>query len=111
LQGNGQLTKGLFKDALTDFVAAAQNYFTSEDFLNLQRVLKAISDYCIPKLSKEEIEDMKVSHNRNLEELLDLISSKDDKRVFNTIIREIRYKLSKLPKTIKDKTEIAKQVN
>jgi hypothetical protein len=111
LQGNGQLNNGLIKEALADYITAAQNYSICEDFINLQNMLKAILDNCLHKLSKEEIEDLKISHNRSLEKMLDIISSKDDKKVFNIIIRDIRYKLSKLPKTIKDKTETVKQQN
>ena len=109
LQGNGQLSEGLMKDALADYIAAAQNYFKSEDFINLQTILNAISNNCIPTLSIEDIDDLNISHNRSLYELLETIYSKDDKKVFNTVIRQIKFKLSKLPKTAKNKIVTDKQ--
>jgi len=103
LQGNGYLQRGFVYDALADFIIAAQNYFFCQDFINLQTVLKIILEDCIPELSIEEVNDLKLSHDRDLENILRSISDKDEKNIFNVIIRDIRYKLSKLPKTINDK--------
>ena len=103
IQGNMQFKNGLIRDALGDFIAAAGFYLVGEDYLNLQTVMKSISETYIPELSIEEIEDLKILRNSDLDSLLSSISEKDEKNVFTNVIREIRIKLSKLPKTIMEK--------
>lgn len=103
LQGNGNLKSGEILEALSDYITCAEDYIICEDYSNLQNVLRVILNDCLPKLSLEEIEDLKISHNCNLETLLDNLTNKEDKGTFSQIIRETRLKLSKLPKTIKEK--------
>lgn len=103
LQGNSQLDEGFISGALSDYITASHDYLICEDFSNLQTVLRLILNDCIDKLSTEEINDLKISDNCDLEELLNEISETEDKGMFSSIVRDIRFKLSKLPKTVKDK--------
>jgi hypothetical protein len=105
LQGNGQLNSGDFSGALSDYITCAQDYLFCEDFSNLQTVLRLILNDCLPSLSHEEINDLKISHNSDLTTLLDNLTEKEDKGTFSQIIRETKLKLSKLPKTIKEKPQ------
>lgn len=100
LQGNGQLAKNLITDALSDFIIAASNYIKCNDYRNLQRVMKVISENCVPHLSAEELNDLK-NNNIDLELLLGNLSTSDEKGIFGDIIQEIRFKISKLTKTPK----------
>jgi hypothetical protein len=103
LQGIQRLTSDTHANAMADFINAAQLYLICEDFSNLQVLLKAISETCLAKLCLEEIEDIKISHNADLEKLLTELDKKNNNGMFSLIIREIRLKLKKLPKIIKDK--------
>lgn len=103
LQGNDQLSKGYYSGALSDFITSAQDYLFCDDFSNLQTVLNAILNKCLPTLSKEEINDLKISQNCDLTSFLDELSAKDDKGTFIKIIGETRLILSKLPEKIIDK--------
>jgi hypothetical protein len=103
LQANGQLFDNQFTSALVDYITAARNYIACGDYSNLQTVLRIINDNCIPKLSLEEINDIKISSDCDLDKLLDDLWSSDEKGIFGQTIRNIRFGISKLPKTIKDK--------
>ncbi len=103
IQGNGLLDDSCFSEALSDFIIAAEGYLFCEDFVNLQTVLEMIVDSCLPALSIEEIDDLKVSHNSDLDSLLSNLDEKDEKGTFRTRIRQIRLALTKLPKTINEK--------
>lgn len=105
LQGNESLKNGYIQSALSDYIISAVQYLFCEDYMNLDTVLKLILDQCIPKLSLEEIDLLKISHDCNLEYLLENLTKQDEKGRFIKIIREIRIKLSKLPRTINDKTQ------
>ena len=97
------MSKEYFSSAFSDYITSAQDYMLCEDFTNLQTVLKTILDDCLPALSKEEIEDLKISQNCDLLTFLDELSQKEDKGTFRKIIGDIRLKLSKLPEKIIDK--------
>ena len=104
LQGNGNLKSGDMLNAIADYITCAEDYIICEDYSNLQTILRLILNDCLPNLSIEEIEDLKISHNCHLDTLLDNLTNIEDKGAFSQKIREIKLKLSKLPKTIKDKT-------
>lgn len=103
LQGNSQLKDGHISSALSDYIIASIDYLNSEDTPNLQIVLDIINEDCLPKLSIKEVDDIKTSHDTNLENMLINITEKDNNAIYSRIIREIRSTLNKLPKEIKDK--------
>jgi hypothetical protein len=103
LQGNSQLGDKDIGGALADFVTAAQNYLICGDYSNLQTVLRIILENCVPKLSQEEINDLRITHNCDLDLLLNDLTLKDDNGVFSQVIRNIQFKVSKLPKTTIEK--------
>jgi len=103
LQGNGHLADKLYAEALSDYITAAQNYLISHEHHNLQTVMRLIYESCIPNLSGEEINDIKITHDCDLEILLSDLSANDEKGSFTKLIRDIRFSTSKLPKTINDK--------
>lgn len=98
LEGNSLFNQGQIAQALADFVIAARDYSYVEDYPNLNGVLNFILQSCLPKLSLEEVSDLKISQNCDLEYLLTEIEKKDTKGVFIQTIREIRLKLTKIPK-------------
>jgi hypothetical protein len=105
LQGNGQLGDGYISAALSDYIISAEGYLFCEDYSNLQVVLGLILESCLPTLSYEEIGDLKLSHNCDFESLLDDITNKNENGIFSKTLRDIKLKLSKLPKTTKEKPQ------
>ncbi|MBN8653501.1 MAG: hypothetical protein J0L67_18880 [Cytophagales bacterium] len=103
LQARSLFNSKLYPKALADFIVSAEEFLICEDFKNLQSVLQVIQDSCLPKLSMEEINDLSISDNIDINNFLNDLETKDDKGIFTKIIRDIRLKLSKLPKTTKDK--------
>ncbi|MCD6069347.1 MAG: hypothetical protein K0S33_4173 [Bacteroidetes bacterium] len=103
LQGNTNLSQKRTLEALSDYIIASEGYIKCTDYINLQRVLESISKDCISQLSIEEITDLKITDNSDLDLLLKTLSAHDVNGAFESLIREIRFKLSKLPKTIKEK--------
>ena len=102
LQGNLQREKEQFQSALGDYMVAANSYYNCDDFQNLQTTLRLI-DECISDLALEEINDLKIISNHDLDSLLSKMQEGDEKGMLTHLVRDIRLKLSKLPKTIKDK--------
>lgn len=98
LQGNSLHNKGLISEALGDFIIAARDYSYVEDYSNLRSILNFILNECLPKLSQEEVTDLKILQNCDLDQVLTEIEKKDDKGVFIQTLREIRLKLTKIPK-------------
>ena len=105
IQANGNLEKQYFSDALVDYIIASDDYSKSEDYGNLQTTLRLICDECIPKLSTEEINDIKISENQDLNKLLETLTENDKNGILTKQIRQIKLKLTKIPskKEVKDK--------
>lgn len=103
LQANSQIEKGLVLDAFADYITAASGYLHCENYINLQIVLRTISNSCLPKLSIEEINDLKIKNEVDFDILLANISDNDEMNTFTEILREIKFKYSKLPKTITER--------
>jgi hypothetical protein len=59
----------------------------------------------MPVLSQEEVNDLPITHNVDLAKLLNEIEIKDNNGALTILIRQIRHKLTKLPKTIQDKNK------
>lgn len=102
-EGKYNLEKNDYDRALGDFIISAYACIESDDHKTLQDIVKNILDNCLPFLSKEEIEDLKIAKNGDLSLFLEHLTEKDDRGIFHTIIGEIRVKMTKLPKSIKDK--------
>jgi hypothetical protein len=98
LQGNSLHNRGLTSQALGDFIIAARDYSYVEDYSNLRSILNFILEDCLPKLSQEEVMDLKISQNCDLDQVLTDIEKRDDKGVFIQTLRDIRLKLTKIPK-------------
>jgi hypothetical protein len=105
IQGNIQIEKGFHQLALADYVTAAFDYLICDDYQNLQTVLNSISTNCIAEISIEEIEDLKTMTGSDIFSLIEELEKKNNNGALTRIIRDIRMKLQKAPKTIKDKPE------
>jgi hypothetical protein len=103
IQGNGLLKEGDYNEAMANYIIATEDYFKSDDYSNLQNTLSLICDNCLPKLSKEEVNDIKISHNQDLEGLLNVLDKADKNGTLLTQIRNIRIKMEKLPEKKADK--------
>ncbi|HQB08814.1 MAG TPA: hypothetical protein PLW37_03020 [bacterium] len=102
-QGKFSLEKNYFSVALNEFITAAHSCMDGNDFQTLQKILKSILEDCLPNLSREEIDDLRISDNKDLNSLLVLLSQHDNSGVFQDVIGSIKVKITKLPKNIKDK--------
>ncbi len=105
LQGNLTLNDGGFQSALGDYITSSFNYLKCDDYLNLQTVLTLIADSCIPNLSIEEIDDLKMMTGYDLVALIEELEAKDNNGSLTRIIREIKLKYQKAPKTIQLKPQ------
>ena len=102
-QGKFNLEKGFFPVALNEFISASYSCIECSDYQTLQKLLQTISNECLPYLSIEEINDLKVAEVTDLGSFLTDVSNADDKSIFQEVIGEIKVKMTKIPKTIKDK--------
>lgn len=105
IQGKLNLEKNYYHPALGNFIAASFSFIVSDDYQNLQHALHLILNDCLPYLSQEEVTDLKIANDSNLDLLLKNLKDSDDKGVFVTIIQDIQLKVSKLPKTVKEKPQ------
>lgn len=97
LQALFNLNREIYPLAYSDFVKAASYYLSCKDYGNLQTVLNVILDQCIKQLSKQDIEDLKLTNDCDLEDFLDKLSKKNENGMFNKIIRGLRLALKKIP--------------
>ena len=96
IQGSLWLTKGMYKESLSDFLTAANYYIESKDYLNLSSVLQNISDVCLSKLTLEEIEDTFVECGITIDELTEKLITINDNGIFEVKIKELRLKMNQL---------------
>ncbi len=104
-EGKVKLSMNYHDKALSDFIMASENCLNSDNYPSLNDALKLIAEDCLPYLSMEEINDLKIRNDCDLHSFLDNLSKSDDKFYFRERIGEMRVTISKLPKTIKDKPE------
>lgn len=97
IQGAGSVEKGDYYAALCDFITASFNHLKAGDYMNLQNCLTVICDTCLPHLSREEINDIKISHEEDLDKLIEFIKEKDLNGALTNQIRNLKLKVSKLP--------------
>lgn len=103
LQADARINVKYISGAYCDYIYAAVNYIKCDDYINLQTVLEMILKLCLPELSIEEIENLNLEGNADLDALLKELSDKNEKGIYSNIIRDIKAKKSKLPKTILEK--------
>ncbi len=104
-QGKLELEKNYYSPALSYFVACAYSCIECNDHQNLQVALKSILNECLPHLSVEEINDIKVSKESDIDYFLSHLKEKDDIGYYSSIIQDIKLKITKLPKTVKEKPQ------
>lgn len=103
IQGNTNTDRNLFSSALGDYIVACENYLRCENYLNLQILLNAINSSCLPHLSIEEIDDLKITDSADLDRLIKNVDEKDHTNTLLQLTRDIKHKLTKLPKTKKER--------
>jgi hypothetical protein len=99
LQANNNIQKNDFKGAIGDLIIAATDYLFCKDNQNLRRVLNIITTGCLPKLSRQEVDEIKISTGNDLDLLITLLEKNDKEKIYTDNIREIKVKLNNLPKT------------
>lgn len=104
-QAKFSMEKNAHKAGLGELVSSAYCSMECDDYKTLQEVLEHILNNCLPSLSIEEINDLKTANTCDLHLFLESLSQKDDRTMFQSKIGEIRVKITKLPKTIKDKPD------
>jgi hypothetical protein len=104
-QAKFSIEKNAYKGALGELVTASASSMECDDYRTLQEILDYIHSTCLPNLSLEEISDLSTANVCDLASFLESLSKKDDRAMFQTKIGEIRVLLSKLPKTVRDKSE------
>lgn len=95
--------KNSFRGALGECVAAGYSSMECNDFRILQEILEFVSENCLTNLSIEEINDLKIANICDFQLFLEDITKKDDRGMFHSKIGEIKVKITKLPKSIKEK--------
>lgn len=96
LQGNTLRNDSLYNKALVSFIKAALLYQDCDENTNLQTMLTLVNEEVITKLKKRDIEDLKISHELNLEESLNKLESNDKPGILKAVLRSIRLKLNRL---------------
>lgn len=104
-EGKVKLSMNYYDKALNDFVTASLNCIESNNYPTLSDALKIISEDCLPYLSIEEIDDLKTRYNCDFDLFIADLTKHDDRLYFREIIGEMRVKMSKLPRTIREKPE------
>ncbi len=104
-QAKFSIEKNSFKGALGELVSASISSMECDDYRTLQEVLDYMLYNCLPNLSIEEINDLTTANVCDLQRFLSDLTKKDDRAMFHSRIGEIKVRLTKLPKTIKDKPE------
>ena len=102
-QGKFNLEKNYYPVALNEFITASYSCIECEDYQTLQKLLQAILNECLPNLSIEEINDLKVANVGDLNSFLEHLTKVDDRDIFQETIGDIKVKMTKLPKNIRDK--------
>lgn len=103
IQGNFYCSIGDFSKGLSDYITAAYNYLICEDFNNLQIINNNISDICFKKLTYVEIMNLKITHDSDIEVLINEISKRNEKGIFSPMINGLRLKLNNLKQAINGK--------
>lgn len=104
-QAKYNFEKNDHRRALSDLINASYACIECGNHKTLQDVVKYILTNCLPYLSIEEIKDLEVAKEADLNLFLGYLTDKDDRGTFSETIGEIRVKITKLPKLIKDKPE------
>jgi hypothetical protein len=104
-QAKYSLEKGKFTGALGELVTASYFSMECDDYKTLQSILDYVSNNCLSSLSLEEIDDLKTANICDLNTFLSDLTKKDDRAMFQTIIGDLKVKITKLPKKIKDKPD------
>ena len=108
IQGNNNFSKNLIYNTLADYITACANYIETDNYINLQTLLNEIDKNCLPHVSTEEIEDLKITDGADLMYLINKIDKQDKNGSLLKYTRDIRHKLTKLPKTKKERLELNK---
>lgn len=102
LQAVRSLEKEDYYSALSDFITASFDHLKADDYTNLQTTLTVICENCLPFLSREEVNDIKISHNEDLERLIEEVEKNDSNGALRLQTRAIKLKLSKIPEKKED---------
>ena len=103
LQGNSDLTDKNYLFALGAYLEAAKNYGKCGNFSNLQRVLQLITLSCLPKLSMEEVNSLKVQSGHDINAIIKELNGIDINGSLLQFTRDLRSQLNKIPKTNAEK--------
>lgn len=102
-QAKFNVERNFYKSAIGEIVDAANFSLECNDFKNIQELLELLSQKCLPNLSVEELNDLKIAGICDLNQFLDILKNKDDRTMFQTKIGEIKVQITKLPKSVKQK--------
>lgn len=96
IQGNGELDKKNYLEALHSFIIASSFYIDAGDYLNLQIILEAIETDCLDKVEKKEYDDLTLTSNNTFEMLFVKIKANDKNGAFTHVINKIKLKVANL---------------
>ncbi len=91
LQGNVRMTQGMNKGATMDYVNAVKYFLDSDSYSQVEPLLRAILNNCLPNLSKDEIIELKSIFI----EMLSKIAERDKLGSFNNLSNELANKIMK----------------
>jgi len=73
--------------------------------IKICRQLNLISNECLPHLSIEEMNDLKTMTGSDINLLIEELEKKDNNGTLTRIIGDMKLKIQKAPKTVKDKPQ------
>lgn len=95
LQGQQRATSNKFDDALWNYTKAAHLYLKSDEYGNLTVILEMI-EALLDKVTKSQIEDLKITQDCDVQDVMKIINDGDEKSAFDRILVRINLKLKKL---------------
>jgi hypothetical protein len=87
IQGNSHLGKEYFSIAADDFCNATEGYLQGDDELNGQRTLRLLIENCLPKIHKDEYDELELDSKIN--ELIETLKSRNNNNRYHDHIERL----------------------
>jgi hypothetical protein len=96
LQAIDLFQDGDYKSAFGDFLIASDGYLNANVHNNLLDILGVIYNDCLEKISSDDINEVRITHKIDINDLIEKIERQDKHGSYTTMVRNIRLKLIKL---------------
>lgn len=89
VQGNSELAQKVYSVAFGSFVGCIEGYIRGKDELNLQRVMRAIKNDCLPKMTKTDFDIIK-DLEKSCQTLIKNLEDANEYGRYTDYIREVK---------------------